>query len=364
MPFQIKDFTSIAAGMINHMRGVNKKITDFQPGSVARTLIEGPAVETEELYLQMFLGLREAIPVATYLSFGFDLLPASVARGFVSITRNTPMPSPMEIPAGTVFTAADGRIYTSSAAVTWAAGENSIRVPIIATSPGLSGNIAAGLITSSPLFDAVYAINNPAITTGRDIEAPQEREARFAEFIRSLSRGTVAAVIYAVKYARLLDEDGAISEYVTRVGINEMPGYVRLYLYGSAGLASDELLEVAQRSLDGWTDENTGHKTPGYRSAGVRVDALRMVERAVPMSVRVSMFPGYALSSEVIQRLRDVYSTALAGVQPGTVLYLGDLSEMLLSVTGVRSVVPQTTENITCEAHEALVSGAFNVHPL
>ncbi len=55
MAFQIKDFTSIVASMVNHMRGTQKKVTDFQKGSVARTLVEAAAVENEELYLQMFL---------------------------------------------------------------------------------------------------------------------------------------------------------------------------------------------------------------------------------------------------------------------------------------------------------------------
>lgn len=90
MAFQIKDFVSIAASMINHMRGTQNKVTDFQPGSVARTLVEGPAVEIEELYLQMFIGLREAIPIATFQSFGFDKLPASYGSGYVSISKSAP----------------------------------------------------------------------------------------------------------------------------------------------------------------------------------------------------------------------------------------------------------------------------------
>lgn len=51
MAFQIKDFASIVASQINHARAVSDKITDFQPGSVARTIMEAPAVEIEELYL-------------------------------------------------------------------------------------------------------------------------------------------------------------------------------------------------------------------------------------------------------------------------------------------------------------------------
>ena len=54
MSFQIKSFNDIVLSQINHARSVTEKITDFAPGSVARTLMEAPAVEVEELYLQMF----------------------------------------------------------------------------------------------------------------------------------------------------------------------------------------------------------------------------------------------------------------------------------------------------------------------
>ena len=44
--FQLKDFASIAASMINHMRAAGSRISDFSIGSVARTLggaTAGPA---------------------------------------------------------------------------------------------------------------------------------------------------------------------------------------------------------------------------------------------------------------------------------------------------------------------------------
>lgn len=364
MAFQIKDFTSIVASILNHMRGTQKKVTDFQPGSVARTLIEGPAVEVEELYMQMFIGLREAIPVATFLSFGFDKLPMRRAHGFVSVAADEPLEEDRLIPEGTVFTAIDGRTYTSTAIVTWEQGSSVIRIPVQADSNGLAGNIAGGLITESSLFGDGFTISNPAIESGRDAETDDEREARFADFVASLSRGTVVACTYAAKSATVLDEDGNIYEYVTRVGLVEDPGFVRIYVYSSRGLASAELLTTAQRIIDGWRDETTGQITPGYRAGGVRVDVMRMNERAVPLSIAVQMLPGYELTSSVEQQLGDTYGTMLAGVQPGEVLYLGTVIDELLTVASVKRVVPQTNENIVCGAFETLIPGVFTVSAL
>ena len=114
--FQIKNFVSIVAAEINVARSITDKITDFQPGSVARTLMEAPAAEMEELYLQMLHGLLEAIPEATYRSFNFDRLQPARAFGFVSMSMS---PAPVEsitIPYATAFTTSDGRTYTSTEA--------------------------------------------------------------------------------------------------------------------------------------------------------------------------------------------------------------------------------------------------------
>lgn len=364
MPFQIKDFVSIVAGLINHARGVTDKITDFLPGSVARTLMEAPAVEVEELYMQMFLGLRDAIPVATFLSFGFERLPAAVAHGFVSISR-TPAPNQdSTVPIGTVFKATDGREYTSTGAVDWPSGVSIVRVPVSFSTAGLSGNIAEGLITSSDAFSDQFVISNGAIETGSDIESDAEREARFAEFIGSLSRGTVAACLYAAKQAAILDVNGNRYEYVIRAGINEQPGHVRIYIYSNRGAASADLVAHGQRIMDGWRDDVTGAVTPGYRAAGVRVDVLAMIERAVTLSIAVEMFPGYELNADVEQRIGDVFGETLRAVEPGATLYLGTLVEALLVVPGVRRIVPSTNNNIICATNETLVPGALNVSTL
>lgn len=364
MTFQIKDFASIVAAQINHSRSVTKEITDFQPGSVFRTLMEAPAVEMEELYLQIFLGLRDAIPIATFSSFGFGLLPAARAQGFVSISTSTPPTAAFLIPAGTAFTTVDGRVYTSNADVTWPALASIVRVQVAAAVVGLDGNAAAGVIIASPSFGSGYTISNPAIGTGRDVETEPEREARFAEFVGALSRGTIAACLYVAKLAQVLDVDGNIEEYVTRIGYQEVAGRVSIYVYTSIGVASAELLADGQMHIDGWRDEVTGIATPGYRAGGIDVPLLAMSERAVPMTIAVTMFSGYTLTADVIQQLGDIYSTAITSVQPGATLQLGTLVELLLSVTGVHEIVPATNSNIICDVFEALLPGTFTVNPL
>lgn len=364
MAFQIKDFASIVASQINHARAVTEKVTDFQPGSVVRTIMEAPAVEIEELYMQFFLGLRDAIPVATFDSFGFDRWPPALARGFVSVSTPVPLGEDMVIPAGTPFNTVDGRSYKSSLEVVWPAGTNVVRIPVEAMEVGLNGNVSADVIVSSPFFDSGYTIGNQPISTGRDEETDREREARFADYIRSLSRGTVVACQYAASQARVLDDLGNVSEYVTRIGILNDPGYVKIFVYSTRGVPSIELIDNGQLLLDGWKDEVTGAITPGYRSAGVRVDIMPMIERVIDMAVSVGMFPGFQLTQAVRQQLGDIFATAIRGVLPGEVLQIGTLTEMMLSVQGVRTVVPAVNENIVCGINEALIPSTLHISPL
>lgn len=350
--------------MLNHIRGTTTKITDLQPGSVSRTLAEASAIEIEEFYLQIFNGLREAIPVATFKSFGFDKLPAKYARGFVSVSHATPPATAFTIPAGTEFTSSDGRTYLSTQDVIWLTSATSVRIPVIAEAPGLAYNISSGSISASTAFDSSYTISNSAINSGSDVETDAEREARFATFIGSLSRGTIFACIAAAESATLTDEAGNIQEYVTRSGYTEIAGYVRIFIYSSAGLPSPELVTQGQRIINGWVDAETGKIIPGYRSGGVRVDVIAMAERAVPLDARVTMQAGYELDEAVKQNIADEYATLLSTVMPGDVLYVERIENSLLGVAGVKAILISATENIICEANEALVPGVVTVTEL
>lgn len=363
MSFQLKNFTSIVLGEINHARVVTDRVNDFAPGSVVRTIMEAPAVEIEELYLQMFLGLRDAIPVSAYVSFGFDKSPAVRAFGYVSISSLFALEQDEVIEFGTLFETADGLQYTADADVIWRAGQSLVQVPVRAVLPGLAGNVPAGAITITQRFPAVsgFAVSNQAITNGVDEESDESREGRFAEFIRSLSRGTVAACRYAASLARISDAGGITTEHVTRIGLHEVPGRVSIYIYSNQGVPSAALIADGQRRLDGYRDENTGAIIPGVRSAGVQVDVLPMVERAVAVAIAVRMRFGYSLTPAVIQSLTDTYATAIRAVPAGGVLYLGDLTETLLKTPGVSEIVPQTTSNIFCDVTEALVPGVLTV---
>src|SRR6185312_16177194 len=141
MAFQLKDQASITASMINWMRSVQKIITDFNIGSIARSMLEACASELDELYKQIFLGLKEAIPVSIYTSFNFPPLAATPAGGQMTVTF-TAQGADVVIAAGTIWAPSNGGSvnYSQTAAVTLVAGHTSINIPVSAVTAGTIGN--------------------------------------------------------------------------------------------------------------------------------------------------------------------------------------------------------------------------------
>ena len=361
MAFQLKNFASITASILNHIRGTTSKITDLVPGSVARTLAEAPAIEIEELYMQMFLGLKEAIPVATFKSFSFDALTPAYAIGNVTISRDAAATADISVPAGTIFTSTDGRQYLSRADATFLKSATILTVSVIAAAAGSAYNISAGSITSGDLFDASYTITNVAIANGRDAESDDERQIRFADYIASLSRGTTYACIYAANQAALYDSDGNITEYVTRTGMTETQGYVKVFLYSSAGIPSAELIAAAQLAMDGYKDTTNNRFVSGTRAGGVRVDVIAMIESGVDLTAVISMLSGYTFDAATTTAITSAFNTLLTSIDAGDVLYVTDIETAILSVAGVATVRLSATENLTCPENTTLVVGTVDV---
>lgn len=358
--FQIKNFVSIVASMLNYVRGNKPEITDLAVGSSVRTLLEAPAGEIEETYMQFFNGIRDAIPVATFSSFSFEKLAAIYASGFIIVSVEAYLLEPLVIPKGTVFFTDDGRRYLTTKQVTWKTSELSVMLSVQAEKPGFDGNLSSGLIVGSPFFNDSFSINSQAIDGGQDNETQDEVQARFGAFVASLSRGTISADLYAASTAIIRDDDGNIIERVTRTGLTEIPGYVQVFIYTNRGAPSVELLAEAQKIIDGWLLPD-GTRIPGYRAGGVRTDCVPMTERAVSFSGKVEMLPGFALTEDVKAKLKNIYSYQVTSIQPETTALLQDIITAMITVSGVKRLTSNSPENITCGASEALVVGSFEV---
>lgn len=341
--FQIKDFSSIAASMINWMRTSTKKITDFNVGSVARTLVEAPAAEIEELYQQMFIGLKEAIPVSVYNSFDFNRIEAVSASGLVRVVV-TSSASAILVPAGTTFTTpANSTIYTSTQDRTIAIGNTFVDVPVAAGSPGLVGNLDAGssFVLGPTPANFISASNLVAFSNGLDQESDDQRKLRFNAFIASLNRGTVAALDYGLKLAVITDSQGNETERVVSAKIvepwvddNAQPvGLVNCYIHNGIGATSSALVNRAREILYGYYDSN-GQRVPGWKAAGVNVNVYAATEQPLNVTGNLTPASGY-VEADLIAAANLAIAAYIRGLPVGDAAIRSEIIAIVMNIDGV-----------------------------
>lgn len=367
MAFQLKDFTSIVASMINWMKSTQNKVSDFNEGSIARTLVEAPAAEIEELYRRMFDGLKDAIPVATYNSFNFNALSAQTTSGLVRVFIGS-QPSDVVIAAGTTFTYQNAPVtYVSASDVTIPAGNTYADVLVSASQAGSLGNITANTqFTVSPAPTGfVSASNLAAWINGTDAETDDQRKLRFAAFVQTLARGTVPAIGYGLGLAELTDSQGNVTERVVSAQVVEpyetdstQPvGLILCYIHNGVGNTSAALVAQAATVIYGYTDSN-GNKVPGWKAAGTHVNVYAATELLLNLKGAVTALPGYdqpTLAAAATQ-------TAIAyitGLATGTGFEVSEVIKQVKLITGVDDFIPADVVPPIIPALGSMAGGAL-----
>lgn len=360
MAFQIKDFASIAASMLNWLRSTQTKVTDFNTGGVARTMLESSAIEIEELYLRMFIGLREAIPVSVYNTFGFDKLPAAKASVTLRFTSSAPAASPITIPAGSSARVPGGTItYNTSAAAVIPAGNTYVDTLAVASEAGTVGNTTSGVITEivGSLSGIASVTNTSPVINGRDEETDDERLTRFRAYISSLARGIVGAVLYGAKTASLTDSLGQVTEYVAQASIEEPwrsspsspVGLVNVYIHNGSSGASAALVARAQQVIDGYYTA-AGEAVPGWKAAGVKVVVAAASNIGIDVSGAMTIDSSYSASS-VIADAQSALRLYIQGLDVGKPAQRAEIVAILKrDVPGVLNV------NLTAPSADSAIS--------
>lgn len=348
MAFQIKDFASISASMVNWLKGVTQKVTDFNIGSVVRTMLEAVAIEIDELYQQMFIGIKEAIPVSVYNSFSFSAIQALPSSGLIRVTITTST-NPTLIPSGTTFSYAGSAItFTSSADVTISAGGTYADVQVAATTSGSASNIPANIafVMSPQPSNFVSATNLSAFINGQDAETPDQQKIRFNAYIQSLERGTVAALKYGLSLAEITDSQGNVIERVQSSSVvepwltdNTQPiALVNCYIHNGVGNTSSALVTQAQNVIYGYTDANN-NKVPGWKAAGVDVTVAAATEIIINIGGVVTAAPGYDKPTLDLAA-NSVANTYLLSLGIGETFEVAELIRRIMETTGVQNFIP------------------------
>ena len=370
MAFQIKDFASISASMMNWLKATQSKVTDFNIGSAVRTMIEAIAAEIDELYQQMFIGVKEGVEVSVYNSFSFDAITALPASGLIRVyvTAST---SPIVIPAGTTFTPEVGSAtYTTATDFTIPISVAYIDVLVTCTESGTVGNILAGQdFTAAPaIVNFSSASNMAAFFNGADDETSDARKARFNAYISSLNRGTVAALKYGLNLANLTDSSGNIIERVVSSSViepwltdsSQPVSLVKCYVHNGVGSTSADLVARASEVIYGYYNAD-GTAVAGWKAAGTKVQVFAATEALTNVTGTLTAASGYDKPTLVTQATQVIFSY-IAGLGIGQTLIMSELVKQVKEIDGVYDIVfSLPTANVTADNQTKIMPSAIAI---
>lgn len=254
------------------------KLTDFNPGSAVRTLLEAVSLQIEEFYYNLFNAIKYAVRNACYNAFKFEKYASSYASGTVTIYYEDPILQDKVIKKGTEFHTGENTLrkiyFKSTRDVFIKEGAQAVIIPVECSEKGTIGNVSAGSISRLTVGDPnIYLItNNNDFSNGKDIESDTEREQRFREYVHTLQRGTKDAIAYGIKQV-----DGVAGVYID----DNYIGYLIAYVHDIYGNLNDDLKNEVLKEV------------AGYRSAGIEVVVRPTVKKIVDLNVKVVYREGY-----------------------------------------------------------------------
>lgn len=368
--FKLKHFDQIVASMLNWVASVQSKVTDFNIGSVLRTLLESIAMEIEELYYRMVSALEQEIPNSAYEAFGFPRLLATPATGLVTFGRSTVADQDYLIPVGTLVSTLSGVTFQTVAAVTLPTGLTAIQASVLAVQPGSAGNVASNsIVILNGATLGIETVTNPLATTGgTDQETDDARSNRFRLFIDALPRTTVGGLEGGALTAVVVDGNGVEKERVRQAKTVEPyltgdgpRGVVDLYIDNGSGVASSALIAATQSVIDG-SAPGVEPLVVGYRAAGVIVNVLSVTAVPVAITTTIAVEPGFTVSA-VQAEVQVAISVYITGLSIHDELDWERLLTVIITTGGVKTaVITAPTVDQVPDVGQRITAGTITVN--
>jgi intein/homing endonuclease/uncharacterized phage protein gp47/JayE len=195
-----------ALTLLQYLYAITGTITDFNIGSVIRTLAEsiGSVDEIEGIAIQALA--FQALVYSAYAAFGITPILAAPSVGTVTFTTvgNIPLPPNLNviIPPNTILQTSGGIQFTTppNISVIMVSGTSSVNSPVQSITTGLSTNVPAGAINQllTGLNYSLTVSNQLPTTGGLTAETPTQTQTRFLNYVSSLGLCSPIAVAASV----------------------------------------------------------------------------------------------------------------------------------------------------------------------
>lgn len=370
MPFNIRNFDAITASLIASVSSGTIKTTDFNVGSVVRTMLEAVALTMEDLNINTWQGLLDAIETAVYKGFDFKRLQPSKSSGVVRFISDVPAVATVVIPVGTlVKVPGTSKEYVTTIAGQIDIGETETSIRVEATVEGSVANTTPDSVTElvAPLTGVDSITNNAAFSSGRDLETSLERRDRFRRFIVSLARSHREGIEFAARTAVILDANDIVIESVTDVFVFELftvnptapAGYFDVFIHSGPD-TSAEIVAEAQKIIDGFEDPTLG-RVAGFRAAGDVASVKAAEEIIINVDADIIVSEGFSfaeLEASIIDSIVVIFEASKIAQD----FLVNDIICSIKAVSGVFDVIMNTpTANVTIAFNQVGILGTITL---
>lgn len=339
-----KTFDQIVNEIFNRLTNVG--ITDFNPGSIARSLIEAFALGLAEAWYAL-----SSVPDKYFLDkasgeyldrraaeHGIQRKQGSFAAGSITLIRSTPAPFSQLIPAGTQFEAEGGLLYSTVSDATLAKGSTSVTVEVKAAAEGAANNLPCG--TSLRQVGVAISLIETAqvaeagIAGGADQESDEELRRRLLIEIRNQDRGGTVA-----DYERWAKSVPKVAD-VKCLPCVRGPGTVDVLIMAAEGAPSADLLAAVQAVVE------------QKRPIGADVRVIAPIARTINVTANLTPAPGYS-SASLVDAVTAAIRNYITGVPMGGVVRLSGIGNAIHDCPGVEDyVLVEPQENIELDQTE------------
>lgn len=310
------------------MAGQSSILTDYNPGSIIRTIAEGlgSVVELQGVSEQTLA--FQAMIYGTMAAFGVVPLGATSATGLVIFTAPGPATQAVSIPVGTLLSTNGGVQFSVVSGVALASGASMVQTTVQAVSGGTGGNVAASGITQilSGLGYPFTVLNPLPTAGGANAETLAGTLARFAAAVAAPGLCSLVAVAngaigITVGTERVLFSNCYEGWIAAGSGIGSGQAGFTLYIDDGTGSASSGLIAAVDAAISG---------NPGFRPVGVPFRVASTAPVFASVSVSGAMIPAYDNASGTTAIAISNAIINYAGSLPisGT-LYAGNLAAVV-----------------------------------
>ncbi|MCL2174489.1 MAG: baseplate J/gp47 family protein [Treponema sp.] len=352
---EIRRYEDIMQQATANTIALQDKITDFNDGSIAHTLLDSVSRIAERQYVAIRQGYNENLALVPYSIYKFKRKQGTKAAGTAVFSRAKELPVRSIITSGSRSGGAGKEYITTETGYIEAGQKHSNPIKILAAEIGASYNLPSGvidtIITALP-SDVIEVTNDIAITGGTDIETDTELHERFKIFQNGLSGTNIYAIIDAALGLDCVRSVSAKNHKPPLKNIYNMSVYVD----DGSGSASEETIAAVMLAIEGdGTALNQGHLAPG-----VNVRVLPPQTVPVNFDVVVDVYKVDIIGAE--EEVKKVITGYVNSLKIGKSFIKSDIIARIRSLPFTRDVnVNSPSENIDIGSDQILRFGSAKI---